>query len=147
MNNSIVDTLVEIKLEHEDDFVIIMETLTRIGIASKESKKLTQTCHILHKQGKYYIVHFLEMFMLDGKQTHFTEEDCARRNTIISLLEQWELLTVIDKESIKEPRASMRRIMVIKAEDKKFKTDEYGNQIIQNPEGWELISKYKIGGK
>ena len=140
MNNpSIVDTFVEVELAHEDDFVIIMETLTRIGIASKDSKRLTQTCHILHKKGKYYILHFLELFMLDAKQTHFTEEDCARRNTIISLLEQWNLLTVIDKESIKEPRASMRRIMVIKAEDKFHEEN--------NPEGWKLVSKYKIGGK
>jgi hypothetical protein len=137
MNNpSIMDTFVEVKLHHEDDFVIIMETLTRIGIASRDSKRLTQTCHILHKKGKYYIQHFLELFMLDGKQTHFTAEDCARRNTIISLLEQWNLLTVVNPDAIKEPRASLRRIMIIKAEDKKSES---------NPDGWELCSKYTVG--
>ena len=143
MTDQIVDTMIEVKLAHEDDFVIIMETLTRIGIASKDSKRITQTCHILHKRDKYYIVHFLEMFMLDGKRTHFTEEDCGRRNTIISLLEQWKLLTVVDKSLIEEPRASLRRIRIISYEDKMY--DSYGK--VKNPNGWECISKYKIGSK
>ncbi len=81
--------LVEVKLEHPDDFLKIRETLSRIGVASRKDKTLYQSCHILHKQGKYYIVHFKEMFLLDGKRSDFTEDDKARRNTIANLLHEW----------------------------------------------------------
>ena len=95
-----VENLVEIELPNEESFLKIKETLTRIGIASKKDQKLYQSCHILHKQGKYYIVHFKELFMLDGKQTNFDIEDQGRRNTIVNLLQQWELIKVVDKAKV-----------------------------------------------
>ena len=87
-----VDTMVEVTLKQPDDFLKVKETLTRIGVASKKSNTLFQSCHILHKQGKYYIVHFKELFALDGKPSDFSEEDQSRRNTIANLLEEWELV-------------------------------------------------------
>jgi hypothetical protein len=91
-----LNELVEVKLSNEDDFLKIRETLSRIGIASKKDKTLYQSCHILHKQGRYYIVHFKELFLLDGKKSDFSEEDKARRNTIANLLHEWELLDLVD---------------------------------------------------
>ena len=89
MSEWTVDNMVEVKLSQPDDFLKIRETLSRIGIASKKDKKLYQSCHILHKQGRYFIVHFKELFGLDGKQTNFSEEDQSRRNTIVKLLNDW----------------------------------------------------------
>ena len=98
----------------------------------KKEKKLYQSCHILHKQGRYAIIHFKELFSLDGKETNFDEEDTSRRNTIVALLEEWSLIEVVDSEKIKSPRAAMSRIKVIAHKDKLE---------------WTLVSKYNIGKK
>ena len=90
-----IDDMVEVKLKEDDDFLKVKETLTRIGIASRKEKKLFQSCHILHKQGKYYIVHFKELFALDGKPTNISENDIERRNTIANLLHEWELVKLV----------------------------------------------------
>ena len=124
--------LVEIKLADDESFLKIKETLTRIGIANVKESKLFQSCYILHKRGKYYIVHFKELLMLDNKETNFDESDLARRNTISNLLEQWGLLSVVDKEKTKDPVASMANIYVLGFAKKA---------------DWTLISKYPIGGK
>lgn len=129
---SIVDTLVEIKIAEDDDFLKIKETLTRIGVSSRKDNKLYQSCHILHKQGHFYIVHFKELFALDGKPTDFSDEDKGRRNTIAKLLEDWSLCKVVDPEMIKEPQAPLRLIKIVSFKDK-------GN--------YELIAKYSIGKK
>ena len=97
---NIIDTLLEITLKEEDDFLKVRETLTRIGVASRKDKTLYQSCHILHKQGKFYIVHFKEMFALDGKPTNFSDEDKGRRNTIATLLEDWGLLKIVDPSQV-----------------------------------------------
>jgi len=124
--------LVEINLPNEDAFLKIRETLTRIGLASKRDNTLYQSCHILHKRGKYYIVHFKEMFALDGKNTTFDQEDVARRNSIIDLLVQWNLCSVVQPDTIKEPKAPMNQIKVIPFKQKN---------------DWNLIAKYTIGKK
>ena len=129
---NLVDTLVEITLKNENDFLKIKETLTRIGVISRKDKKLFQSCHILHKKGKYYIVHFKELFALDGKSTDFSEEDKGRRNTITSLLEEWGLLDVVDKSKIEAPRTPMNQIKVIPFREKSE---------------WTLEQKYSIGSK
>ena len=108
----------------------IRETLSRIGVASRKEKELFQSCHILHKRGKYYIVHFKELFKLDGKQTNFDESDVARRNTIVDLLRQWSLVKVLDPNKINEPRAPLSQIKVIPYKEK---------------EQWKLTQKYSIG--
>jgi Bacteriophage translational regulator len=126
----VLETLVEVKLKEREDFLKVKETLTRIGVSSKKEKKLFQSCHILHKQGLYYIVHFKELFALDGKPTDFDDEDMGRRNTIASLLEEWNLVQVVDGERVKEPRAPMSRIKILSHKEK--------------PE-WTLVSKYNIG--
>lgn len=123
---------VEIFLNEEDDFLKIRETLTRIGIASSREKKLFQSCHILHKQGHYAIVHFKELFALDGKSTNFSEEDKGRRNTIVKLLEDWDLLKLKYPEEIEYPVASIKQIKILPFKEK----DE-----------WELVAKYNIGKK
>ncbi len=135
MDNSqkkIVDSLVEVRLLDDSSFLKIKETLTRIGIPlrKEDSKQLFQSCHILHKQGRYYITHFKELFALDRKPHDFTLNDQARRNTIAHLLEEWGLLTIIDPDKIEEPRAPMSGIKVISFKEK----DE-----------WQLKSKYSIG--
>jgi len=130
--NEILESLVEIKIAEEEDFLKIKETLTRIGIASRKEKKLYQSCHIFHKQGKYYIVHFKEMFLIDGKQSNFSEEDKGRRNKIIALLQDWNLLKVVESEKIKSPVAPMNQIKIINHKEK--------NE-------WALESKYNIGKK
>lgn len=129
---SIVDSLIEIRLKEEDDFLKVRETLTRIGISSPRDKRLYQSCHILHKRGKYYIVHFKELFSLDGKGTNFSEEDEGRRNTIVRLLADWGLIEIVDEEKILYPAAPINQIKIIPHREK---------------QDWELIAKYTIGGK
>jgi hypothetical protein len=127
---SVVDSLVEVSLLEQEDFLKIKETLTRIGVASKKDNTLYQSCHILHKQGKYYIVHFKELFMLDGKPSNFSEDDMSRRNTIATLLEQWGLLKVVRPEYIAELMAPISQIKIISHKEK---------------DDWELVAKYNIG--
>ena len=127
-----IDTLVEVLLLNDENFLKIKETLTRIGIASRKDKKIYQSCHILHKQGKYYIVHFKELFMLDGKTNNFDDEDKARRNTIVNLLEEWNLIKTVDPASIQEPVAPLSQIKILSHKEK-------GD--------WELVAKYSIGKK
>ena len=129
-DNDLVKELIEITFPEKDDFLKIRETLSRIGVASRKEKELFQSCHILHKKGKYYIVHFKELFKLDGKPTNFDESDMGRRNTICDLLRQWNLVTVVDPTSIIEPRAPLSQIKVIPFKEK--------------PE-WKLTQKYSIG--
>ncbi len=127
-----LEELVEVRLPKPDDFKIIIETLSRIGVASRKEKTLYQSCHILHKQGKYYVVHFKEMFLLDGKSSSFTEEDKARRNTITKLLAEWKLVEIINPSQIEEPLAPLSQIKIIPHKEK----DE-----------WNLVTKYTIGKK
>ena len=127
-----IDSLVEVTLTNPDDFLKVRETLTRIGVASKKEKTLYQSCHILHKQGRYYIVHFKELFALDGKPSNITESDVARRNTIIKLLKEWELVEIQDLALIENPVAPISQIKVLPFKDK----DE-----------WILTAKYNIGKK
>lgn len=129
--NNVLDTLIEVRIAEEGDFLKIKETLTRIGIASRKDKKLYQSCHILHKQGRYYIVHFKELFALDGKASNFSDEDKARRNTIVNLLQEWGLLRAVEPIS-KESMAPMSGIKILSHKDK---------------DGWELVAKYNIGKK
>ena len=126
-----VDTMVEVTLKQPDDFLKVKETLTRIGVASKKSNTLFQSCHILHKQGKYYLVHFKELFALDGKPSDFSEEDQSRRNTIANLLEEWELVDIVNQEKVANA-GSLSTIKVIPFNQK-------GD--------WELVAKYNIGKK
>jgi|TARA_E500000178_G_C17005957_1_gene748126 hypothetical protein len=125
-----IDELVEVQLKESDDFLKVKETLTRIGIAAKKDNVLFQSCHILHKQGRYYIVHFKELFALDGKPTNFSDEDKARRNTIVKLLAEWGLVDVMIKDSYIVPQAPLSQIKVIAHKDK--------NE-------WTLEPKYNIG--
>jgi len=129
---NIVDSLIEVVLKSEDDFLKVRETLTRIGIVSPKEKKLYQSCHILHKRGKYYITHFKELFALDGKPTNFSDDDRGRRNTIIQLLSDWELIDIVDPSSIAEPLVKLNQIKIIAHRDKM---------------DWDLITKYNIGKK
>lgn len=128
----IVNNLVEITFEEKDDFLKIRETLTRIGVASRKEKELFQSCHILHKRGKYYIVHFKELFLLDGKQSNFDESDVSRRNTIIDLLQQWNLISVVDKTKVEEPKAPLSQIKIVSFKEK---------------QDWKLTAKYSIGSQ
>ena len=121
---------VEIKLNSEEDFLKIKETLTRIGISSRKENKLYQSCHILHKRGRYAIMHFKELFEMDGLDSNTSENDIARRNTIVDLLEEWELLEVIEEGFEDEPMANIGQIKILSYRDK-------GD--------WELIPKYHIG--
>ena len=129
---STVDSLIEVTLTSEEDFLKIKETLTRIGVASRKDRKLFQSCHILHKQGRYYIVHFKELFALDGKPSNFSEDDVARRNTIVNLLAEWGLIKLINPQKSSEPVAPFSQVKVITHKEK----DE-----------WELVAKYNIGKK
>ena len=124
-------TGVEVALTNEDDFLKVKETLTRIGVSSKKDNVLYQSCHILHKQGKYAIMHFKEMFYLDGKPSNMSEDDIPRRNTIAKLLEEWGLVTIVNKNSVQETLP----INQIKILPYKEKND------------WELVAKYNIGKK
>lgn len=121
---------VEVTLPTPDSFLKIKETLTRIGISSRKDKKLFQSCHILHKKGRYSILHFKELFILDGKHNTFTDEDHARRNTIVNLLEEWELVKIVDSDRTKDPVASLNQIKIISYKEK---------------DDWELTVKYNIG--
>lgn len=127
---NIVDSLVEVTLPSQDSFLKVKETLTRIGVASKKDKILYQSCHILHKQGRYYIVHFKELFILDGKTNTLSDEDMARRNTIVNLLEEWGLVKSVDAEKVQDPVAQLSQIKVLPYKEK----DE-----------WSLVAKYSIG--
>jgi hypothetical protein len=129
---SILESLLEVKLRADEDFLKVKETLTRIGVASKKENKLFQSCHILHKKGRYYIVHFKEMFMLDGKHTDLSDEDIARRNTIASLLKEWNLIEILVSDEYFETKVPMSQIKVITHKEK--------NQ-------WELVAKYNLGKK
>ena len=120
---------VQVRLAHEDDFLKIKETLTRIGIASRRDKVLYQSCHILHKQGRYAIIHFKEMFALDGKPSDFSDDDRGRRNTIANLLSEWGLLSIVDISAAK-PVVPVNTVKIIAFKDKN---------------NWELIPKYAIG--
>ena len=130
--NASVDNMIEVKLRSAEDFLKIRETLTRIGVASRRDKVLFQSCHILHKQGRYYIVHFKELFALDGKPTNFSEEDIARRNTITNLLAEWDLIDIVDAEKTKEPAAPLNQIKILAHKEKN---------------DWKLEAKYNIGKK
>jgi len=124
------DAMLEVDLIEPDNFLKVRETLTRIGIASRKDKKLFQSCHILHKQGKYFIVHFKELFALDGKESDISMSDIERRNIIAELLQDWGLLKILDKAKA-EPKASLSQIKVVSFKEK-------GE--------WELVPKYNIGG-
>ena len=132
MSTISVENLLEVTLGKEDDFLKIKETLTRIGVSSKTDNKLWQSCHILHKKGKYYIVHFKELFLLDGLSSTITENDLARRNTIAKLLEEWGLLKVVDKEKMSALLTGVNQIKIIPFKEK---------------QNWELVPKYHIGKK
>ena len=123
------DRMLEVKLKEPDDFLKVRETLSRIGVASRKERKLYQSCHILHKQGRYYIVHFKELFALDGKDTNISENDVARRNSISVLLSDWGLVEIIGEA---EPKAPLSQIKVISFKEK--------NE-------WDLETKYNIGKK
>ena len=125
------DQMVEVFLNEPDDFLKVRETLTRIGVASRKEKKLYQSCHILHKQGKYYIVHFKELFALDGKRANLTINDVQRRNRIVRLLCDWGLVTVLNEDSVSDI-APLNQIKVLAYKDK-------GD--------WVLEQKYNIGKK
>jgi hypothetical protein len=129
---NLVEKMVEVKLKDDDSFLKVKETLTRIGVASRKDQKLYQSCHILHKQGKYYIVHFKELFALDGKPSDFSEDDIARRNTIANLLAEWALIDLVDPQRSAAPVAPISQIKVLPHKEK--------NQ-------WELVAKYNIGRK
>lgn len=124
-------SMLEVRLNEPDDFLKVRETLTRIGVASRQGNKLFQSCHILHKQGRYFIVHFKELFLLDGRKANLEEGDIARRNSIATLLSDWGLVTVENQEQL-IPVAPLRQIKVISFKEK----DE-----------WELCAKYNIGNK
>ena len=125
------EKMVEVQLKEPDDFLKVRETLTRIGVASRKDKKLFQSCHILHKQGRYFIVHFKELFALDGKTSNFSENDAERRNTITQLLSDWGLIAILNKK-IAEKKAPLSQIKVLSFKEK-------GE--------WDLQAKYNIGKK
>jgi hypothetical protein len=128
-----INSLIEVTLNEQDDFLKVRETLTRIGVASKKDNILYQSCHILHKQGKYYIVHFKELFALDGKPTDITENDLSRRNAIAKLLDDWELVTIVNLDQIENPLPiPISQIKIISHKEKR---------------DWELVPKYNIGSK
>ena len=131
--DDIMDGLgVEVTLKNEEDFLKVKETLTRIGVSSRKEKVLYQSCHILHKQGRYYIVHFKELFALDGKPSNLSENDIQRRNAIARLLEEWELVTIVNQEIIGDNVAPLHQIKIIAFKEK---------------DDWQLITKYNIGKK
>jgi len=130
MSDELIEDMIEVKIIHDDDFLKIKETLTRIGVSSKKEKKLYQSCHILHKRGKYYIVHFKELFWLDGLESDFDEEDKSRRNRIAKLLEEWDLLKIVNPSMIESPLIPLNRLKILKHSEK---------------EEWQLCPKYHIG--
>ena len=126
------EDMLEVTLTQPDDFLKVRETLTRIGVASRKDKTLFQSCHILHKQGKYYIVHFKELFALDGKKATLINNDIQRRNTIAILLQDWKLIDIVNKESATSNKAPLSQIKVLPFKEKKE---------------WTLSAKYNIGKK
>ena len=126
------EIMVECTLENPDDFLKVRETLTRIGVASRKDKILYQSCHILHKQGRYYIVHFKELFALDGKPTNFTDNDQARRNTIANLLSEWGLIALVNPETSSELVVPLNQLKILSFKEK---------------DQWDLTAKYNIGSK
>lgn len=127
-----LENLVEVLLAEKNDFLKVRETLTRIGVAAKNQNILYQSCHILHKQGRYYIVHFKELFELDGKPSNMSENDIARRNTIANLMEEWGLVKLVDSSKSVAPIAPLSQIKILPHKEK----DE-----------WQLVAKYNIGKK
>ena len=127
-----INELVEVTLPSPDNFLKVRETLSRIGVASKKDKTLYQSCHILHKKGRYYIVHFKQLFLLDGKQSDFVEDDRARLNTIANLLHEWELISLVDEDKSAVPVAPLSQIKIISHKEKS---------------DWNLVAKYNIGKK
>ena len=125
-----IDTMVEVTIAKQDDFLKIRETLTRIGVSSQKNKTIYQSCHILHKKGKYYITHFKELFALDGKPSNFGDDDKARRNTIANLLAEWGLITLVDTAKSSEPVAPLSQIKILPYKEKKE---------------WNLEPKYNLG--
>jgi len=123
---------VEVRLKQPDDFLKVRETLTRIGVASKKEAILYQSCHILHKQGRYAILHFKELFGLDGKPHNMTEDDIGRRNTITNLLWEWDLVELVDPDKTKTPAAPMNQIKILPFKEKN---------------NWQLVPKYLVGKK
>jgi len=136
--SEVVDSLIEVTLPTPEDFLKVRETLTRIGVSSKETKTLYQSCHILHKKdretkrSKYYIVHFKELFKLDGKPTDFTEYDISRRNAIVNILSEWKLVNIVDKQKCASPISPISSIQIVPFREKKE---------------WTLEAKYSIGKK
>ena len=128
-----ITDLVEVTLNEQDDFLKVRETLTRIGVASKKDKTLFQSCHILHKQGRYYIVHFKELFALDGKPTDISDNDLSRRNAIANLLEDWGLITLVNPKSTEIPEPIFLSQVKILSHKEKHE--------------WQLVPKYNIGNK
>lgn len=128
----LIDTFIEVTLRDPQDFLKVRETLTRIGVSSKTENKLYQSCHILHKKGKYYIVHFKELFALDGLSSMFPDADKARRNTIANLLAEWGLVKIVNVDLVKEPVCPITHMKILPFSQKKE---------------WELIPKYTIGSR
>lgn len=127
-----LEDLIWVTLPNPDNFLKVRETLSRIGVASKKDKTLYQSCHILHKQGRYAIVHFKQLFLLDGKQSDFTEDDKARLNTIANLLHEWELINLVDTQKSASPISPLSHIKIISHKEKN---------------DWNLVAKYNIGKK
>jgi hypothetical protein len=127
-----LENLVEVLLAEKNDFLKVRETLTRIGVAAKSQNVLYQSCHILHKQGRYYIVHFKELFELDGKPSNMSENDLARRNTIANLMEEWGLVKLVDASKSVAPIAPLSQIKILPHKEK---------------DDWQLVAKYNIGKK
>jgi hypothetical protein len=133
---NVIDSLIEIKLSTPEDFLKVKETLTRIGVSSKKEKTLFQSCHILHKRDKdtkesrYFIVHFKELFKLDGKPTDFTQDDISRRNTIVNILSEWKLVTIVDSKKCESPVCPISSIQIVPFKEKV---------------NWKLEAKYNIG--
>ena len=127
-----LSTFIEVSLKEQDDFLKVRETLTRIGVSSRREKILYQSCHILHKRGQYYIVHFKELFVLDGKDSSIVDNDIERRNAIAKLLEEWELVKIVNPEIMIDKIAPIHQIKIISFREK---------------DQWELVSKYNIGKK
>lgn len=125
-----VENFVEIRLKDPQDFLKVRETLTRIGVPSRKENTLWQSCHILHKRGRYYLVHFKELFALDGAPTDFDENDIARRNTIACLLEEWDLVSIVNSDQVYTPRAPIGQIKILSFAEKSK---------------WVLKAKYQIG--
>jgi hypothetical protein len=123
---------VEVSLDEQDDFLKVRETLTRIGVSSRKEKVLYQSCHILHKQGRYFITHFKELFALDGKPSNMSENDIQRRNAIARLLEEWGLVRILNPEVLGDNIAPLHQIKIISFKEK---------------DDWQLVAKYNIGAK